>query len=275
MLKFMLPLLALMAVLSPQQGFAWGADGHRIVCEIAYRELNEKARARVNALLEADPEFHTLASACIWADKMANGLRPETKGWHFINLPKTATRVSPDECPRLEGCILSALAQHSATLANPQALGSAKLEALKYLGHWVGDFHQPLHLSFEEDRGGNFIPVRWRYFKDTDLHKIWDGEIISDEERLTHVKWKALAARLEAEVTPAERRAWLKGASLDWANETFKITRTATTGYAGVKPNQLLELNEAYYQANLPVVNIQLERAGVRLGGMLNDILGR
>lgn len=275
MARFLLALLFLLSGLLPRQSLAWGADGHKIVCDIAYRELNEKARARVNQLLASDPEFHSFAMSCIWADKVANGARPETKGWHYLNLPKSATRVSPDECPRREGCILSAIARHSATLANPKASEIDRLEALKYLGHWLGDFHQPLHLSYIEDRGGNFIPVRWQYFTDTDLHKIWDSVIIADEEHLSHSRWKALSASLEAEVTPAERQAWLKGSQLDWANETFKITRAPLTGYASARPNKLIELGGAYYRANLPVVNLQLERAGVRLGALLNSLLGQ
>jgi hypothetical protein len=258
----------------PQQGRAWGADGHMIICDIAYHELTPKARAKVNHLLAQDPEFHTFAAACVWADEVANSTRPETKPWHFINLPKDAARVSPGECPKFKGCILSAIALHKSILANPDATDAQKLEALKYLGHWIGDVHQPLHISFKEDRGGNFIPVRWRYFTDTNLHKIWDSVIIVDEEHRSHHRRKALSARLEAQVTPAERQSWIRGTTLDWANETFKITRAAATDYVTARPNELLELGAPYYQTNLPVINRQLERAGVRLGALLNKILG-
>jgi S1/P1 Nuclease len=34
-----------------------------------------------------------------------------------------------------------------------------RLEALEYLGHWVGDVDQPLHVSFQDDRGGNDLGV--------------------------------------------------------------------------------------------------------------------
>ena len=275
MFKFFLPALVLFLGLLPRPGFTWGADGHKIICEIAYKELNPIARIRVNQLLAADPEYHSFAAACVWADQVANSTRPETKPWHFLNLPRSARRVSLDDCPRREGCILSAIARHSAALADPKTPPAEKLEALKYLGHWIGDFHQPLHLSFLDDRGGNFIPVRWMYFRDTDLHRLWDSEMIADEEHAAHMRWKTLAARLDADVTPGERRAWTQGSILDWANETFKITRAAQTGYVTARPNQLLELNNAYYRANLPVVNGQLERAGIRLGAILNKILGR
>lgn len=275
MVRRLIILMLLGIALVPQQSRAWGTDGHMIVCDIAYRELNSKARARVTQLLAEDPEFHTFAAACVWADEVANSSRPETKPWHFINLPRDATRVTPDDCPRREGCILSAIALHKEILANPQASDAQKLQALKYLGHWIGDVHQPLHISFEDDRGGNYIPVRWRYFTDTNLHKIWDSVIIADEEHHRHHRWKALSALLEREITPTERQSWRQGTTLDWANETFQITRAASTDYVTARPNQLLELGAPYYQTNLPVINRQLQRAGVRLGALLNNILGR
>ncbi|KAG6499932.1 hypothetical protein ZIOFF_039746 [Zingiber officinale] len=50
-------------------------------------------------------------------------------------------------------------------------------EALLFLSHLMGDIHQPLHVGFTSDRGGNTIPVRW-FRRKSELHKVWDKDII-------------------------------------------------------------------------------------------------
>jgi hypothetical protein len=183
MLRFFLLCPLLLLALWPKASCAWGYEGHKVVCEIAYQELNLKARAEVERLIAEDPEFHTFAMSCIWPDKVANSTRPETRGWHFINLQRGDTAVDPKRCPAQESCILSAIALHRATLANPESTDSEKREALKYLGHWIADLHQPMHLSYGDDRGGNFIPVRWRHFQDSNLHAVWDTERSHEMEK--------------------------------------------------------------------------------------------
>jgi hypothetical protein len=86
-------------------------------------------------------------------------------------------------------------------LASSGASEEERLEALKYLGHWVGDVHQPLHVSFEDDRGGNEVGIsgglcNWN------LHAVWDRCII--EQGLPGDPY-ALARQLLDEVTNQDR----------------------------------------------------------------------
>jgi hypothetical protein len=79
--------------------------------------------------------------------------------------------------------------------AASSATEQERLEALKYVGHWVGDLHQPLHASFEDDRGGNAIGVSGGLCS-RDLHAVWDRCII--EQGLpgdSHTLARQLSAR--------------------------------------------------------------------------------
>jgi S1/P1 Nuclease len=48
-----------------------------------------------------------------------------------------------------------------AIVLEPHRAGAT--EARKYLGHWIGDVHQPLHVSFRDHRGGKSAPVVERF----------------------------------------------------------------------------------------------------------------
>jgi hypothetical protein len=133
---------------------AWGDTGHKIVCDLAFRLAAPETRAEIRRLIKMDTEFDFFADACTWPDHPRKRA-PE----HFINLKRDATGMPlGDECPTSEVCVLSAIEKDSQVLASSTD-EDQKLEALKFLGHWVGDIHQPLHVSFEDDRGGNNIHV--------------------------------------------------------------------------------------------------------------------
>jgi S1/P1 Nuclease len=94
-----------------------------------------------------------------------------------VNLPRDADGLEEDPCPLATECVVSAIEQNLAVLSSSSASEQQRLEALKYLGHWVGDVHQPLHVSFEDDRGGNEVGIsgglcNWN------LHAVWDRGII-------------------------------------------------------------------------------------------------
>jgi S1/P1 Nuclease len=126
---------------------AWGDIGHRIICEIAFQELNDSARERVTAMIRRDREFNPFAEACSWPDHPRR--RAEE---HYVNLPRDADGLAEDPCPLAEKCVISAIEKDLARLSSPIATEQVRLEALKYLGHWVGDVHQPLHVSFQDAR---------------------------------------------------------------------------------------------------------------------------
>jgi S1/P1 Nuclease len=109
---------------------AWGDIGHRIICEIAFQELNDKARERVKAMIRRDAEFDTFAEACSWPD------HPRRRAMeHYVNLPRDASGFHEDPCPLADKCVTSAIEKDLAVLSSSSATEQERLEALKYLVH--------------------------------------------------------------------------------------------------------------------------------------------
>ena len=206
---------ALPLLLYSRAALAWGGLGHEAVCEIAFLELNDTARQRVIALIRQDREFRTFRASCNWPD------RPRQRASeHFVNLPRDATGLGDDPCPLAEKCVVTAIEEDVAVLASPDATDAEKLVALKFLGHWVGDIHQPLHAGFQDDRGGNRI--RTHGSSCDNLHAVWDRCLL--EERVG-MEPRAIVGELRAGITAEQRAAWLASDPLDWANE-FGCDRT-------------------------------------------------
>src|SRR5271168_2644961 len=127
--------------------------GHTVVCEIAFRLAVPDTRAAIRKLIRADSEFDTFGESCTFPD------HPRKRASeHFINLPRDSKGLTSDECPHSDKCVLTAIGNDSSILSSRSERPRDKLIALKFLGHWVGDIHQPLHVSFEDDRGGNTSP---------------------------------------------------------------------------------------------------------------------
>ena len=143
-----LAVFAAALLLYSPSALAWGGLGHEAICELAFFELDDLARQRVIALIRQDPEFTTFRASCNWADQPRQRA-PE----HFVNLPRDATGLEDRECPLAEECVVTAIEHEFAFLASPNATEEEKLAALKFLGHWVGDIHQPLHAASQDDRG--------------------------------------------------------------------------------------------------------------------------
>ena len=80
------------------------------------------------------------------------------------------------DCPK-GNCVVEKIKEFSAVLANVELSLKKRKVALKYLVHFVGDVHQPLHLGNRKDRGGG--KIRLTYLgKNVSLHYLWDGGLI-------------------------------------------------------------------------------------------------
>ena len=274
-------MVILLGLFGARDVYAWGDTGHQIICEIAFQELNPQARARVIALLQRDPDFKLFSKACTWPD------HPRKRASeHFVNLPRSATHIGDDPCPVDDTCVVTAIDADFAVLSQASASEMDRLAALKYLGHWVGDVHQPLHVSFKDDRGGNAIDAQGPCAEN--LHAVWDTCII---ERKLGSDIQHMASELRARVTAAERVAWTSTRAKEWANESLMITTAEAVRYC-VKTetgcwyevdNEALDLDEekkvvtvdeAYMEAHLPTITQRLTQAGIRLGRLLNRALG-
>jgi len=163
-------ILVIVAIGGASSAWAWGDLGHKIVCQIAFQELNAKARAEVVRLIALDSTFDSFTDACTWPDHPRK--RAEE---HFINVPRTLHTIATAQCLAVSKCLFTAIVTDLEVLGTSSD-DQANLESLKFLGHWVGDIHQPLHVSFADDRGGNFI--RESGPCENSLHTVWDTCII-------------------------------------------------------------------------------------------------
>ena len=270
----------ILLALSANSVLAWGDTAHRIICEIAFKELNSQARAEVKRLIRLDPVFFTFSGSCIWPDHPRKRSRE-----HFVNLPRSATQLENDSCPLVDKCVVMAIEVDLQIVADAGATDASKLDALKFLGHWVGDIHQPLHVSFRDDRGGNSIKVSGPCSRN--LHAVWDGCII---ETKLGTDIRNIATDLRGAVTPADRVQWNSTGPKTWANESFRITISKATGYCVKKDDacwyatdnnkldrneekRMLVVDDAYMERQLPTIKERLTQAGIRLGHLLNHAL--
>jgi hypothetical protein len=265
-------LIALVVLLLPSSdAWAWGDQGHKVICEIAFRLVQPNTRAEIQRLIKTDTEFHRFSDSCIWPDHP----RKRTAE-HFVNLARDSRGLTDEMCPRAQECVLSAIQVELAYLSSSGGDDEAKLAALKFLGHWVGDVHQPLHVSFEDDRGGNNIPVTG--ICSGNLHSAWDTCLVL---KAVGEDVDQAATELMKTITPARIDGWTHSKPMDWANESFAIAEQARTEYCirqGAscgKPAGKVTIDAAYIVANTPIVRQQLQKAGVRLAHLLDAALGK
>lgn len=262
---------------TPAPLLAWGAVGHRTIAFIAWDYLTPQAKASAKKILGPGQYLDNVAS---WADAMVI-CRPETAPWHYIELSVRRGTTEYDEaqaCPD-HNCVVDQIGKDLSVLRNPFSEPDQKREALKFLIHFVGDIHQPLHCAGDGDRGGNdkwfrYYPGKSRnFFHWVSLHGFWDDLLEEKKEDPLF-----LARRLESEMTPSDESQWSGGKPEDWAFESFKIARDEI--YPGLPEGPLLKKNR--WGLDLPkkftsprfhhIVDIQLEKAGIRLAFLLNGV---
>ena len=253
---------ALALTLLPSLAFAWGGDGHRIICAVAWDELKPVARKQVQSLLDIQNR-EQFADLCLWADEHRPS-HPETAPWHFVNVPKDSLAVDlTRDCPEPRSCVVAQIDRDLETL---RGTGSkeAKATALKFLGHFIGDLHQPLHIGFAADKGGNEFKGTL-LGKSTNLHAVWDSGLIEARG----VPWEKTAADLKKGMTALDRNLRSSGTPLDWANEVYGFTRMPITNY--VDNSGHFEYGEVYVSENMPAALDLMTRTAIRLGYLLNE----
>jgi len=252
--------------------FAWGPKGHRVVADVATRHLSAAARRRVTLLLGSDD----LASVSTWADEIRNE-RPETFGWHFVDIPWNAAGFSEArDCNRPEAhrrrvevhhnCVVDRITIFEQILSDRHASKSARVEALKFLVHFIADIHQPMH-AIGEARGGNDIQISELGnttcgSRPCNLHSLWDLGLIDHAPRSE----SQYVDRLGQFIVQDHLQPEAHGTPADWANESFHLAHRVwlTNGEAA---------DENYYRQNINLLDRQLALAGLRLAMVLNQAL--
>jgi hypothetical protein len=242
---------------------AWGFPGHRMVAELAQQGLSPAAEAAVERLL-APEHTKSLADVASWADELRNdpaqqALWERTRALHYINFrSEDCNYTPPRDCPDGQ-CVVVGIDHYVEVLADRSQSEAARLEALKFVVHFVGDIHQPLHAGYRDDKGGNTYQVQFDG-KGSNLHSVWDSGLLG-----THGKeWKAYAQELTSRgsVPLPAPIAPLDNKYAQWAEESCQATHT-------IYPDGH-KIDQAYIDAQLPTAELRVRQAGRRLAEVLN-----
>ena len=258
---YLFPILLLILLLGAGTAlFAndWGKTGHRIVGEIAERQLTPDVKKIIYDILDGE----SLSSVSTWADEMRSNpeWRPFDK-WHYVNLPLDVEYPDAD-VP--EENVVTIIERAVLILQSPSADKEMKKFYLKYLVHLVGDIHQPMHTGRYEDYGGSKIRLTFKGRKgsetNTNLHVLWDTNLI-DDFKMSFTEWSNHLENKFRKKNIQQKNV------LDWTFESHWYARDI---YKNTKEGDHLSYDYVYkYQ---PVLEKRLYQAGKRLGNLLNEI---
>jgi len=241
------------------------------VCEAALALLSRQATEQLEQLMAGE----SFVEGCVWPDVVKNTTRKETAVWHYLNIADEVDQVAA--APRPEnGDLLTALWTQWQILADAQHSSAMRKDAVRFVGHFVGDLHQPLHLGRPEDWGGNrykvaIVPALREFFDEPDrattkIHAIWDGYLPRYSEKISG---KPLLDLLRDETLV--RKGLVSEATIEqWAQESLELARQSSVGYRG---DRLEQLDEAYLSAHQEQVLSRLTYAARRLAMLLEQAL--
>lgn len=166
--------LSLILVPSMHQICAWGAKGHRIVAQVAYDNLTNKARKHVDKVLGKQGMIYLST----WPDEIkSDTIYPNSFTCHYQDLDgglsDSAVIATLTNYPKVGGDLFMALDSLEYVLnTNPNSR-----DALVFFIHLFADRFCPMHIAHLDDKGGNAVRMKW-FGQNTNLHSVWDGKII-------------------------------------------------------------------------------------------------
>ena len=225
-----------------------------------------------------------MASEATWADAYRSHGHRETAQWHFVDTDVDGSAdldaacfnhpaaADPASAGPAQDCVVDKVREFSAELAAPTTAPAERLLALKYLIHFVGDLHQPLHASDNHDHGGNCVLLLLGSARTQNLHAYWDTAVVD----ATGSDPATIATMLRGQITPAQRVQWQRGDATTWAQEAFAVARSVAytiNSQPGCGDAAPISLPAGYDAKAQAAAAVQLERAGVRLALVLNRAL--
>lgn len=288
-----------MLVLVSAPSFALGKLGHQLTCQLAFEQLTPLSQQKLTRLLNTMPneelkalnkynyrdakEPNTFAKACTWADAIKREPQFERfKSWHYINVDRDKSAINQQSCNK--DCVTQAITYHQQQLASSTS-DKEKRQALMFLGHWVGDIHQPLHVSFASDFGGNKTIVESADGQCTNLHWMWDQCLLTRQlDTKDHqARYQFLHQKLTVLLDKNNNKIakWQTDDVYTWASESIALARQPEFGYCTVTKNNVCRVNtpqphplmKNYQEHYAPVINQQVIKAASRLAYRLEQAL--
>jgi hypothetical protein len=262
----------------PQNAHALGKIGHRVTGLIASNHLTPEAQQQVAVLLQGE----SLAEVANWPDHMRSNphhfWQKLSASWHYVSIPDNRSYAKSNINPKgdvyqainafkliladkklPDGAIKQGLVNYFGDLNQPSKQLEIKRFALKFLMHLVGDIHQPLHVGYKKDAGGNRTEVEW-FNNKTNLHRVWDTDLINYQE----LSFTEMTAFID--ITDKKQIENIQNSTLDdWIVEDKQLRK-------GVYKIGNGKLGYAYIYTNGPIIEQQLLKAGLRMAKILNDI---
>lgn len=253
-MKVISTVLTACLVLVSAKAFSWSKQGHKIIVEIAKSHLDRHIIEQVDHYLDG----MSWEEAACWMDEMHDVKQyAYMKPWHYVNIEKDKTYVrtkEEDVIAKLEFCFR--MLQYKSI--QPK---ETMTETLKILFHLMADVHQPLHCGYASDKGGNLIKVKFND-KESNLHKVWDSEII--EAKKIDI-WACTKTLVGMNLSAKKKTELEKPDVMAWVNEC----RTLLPEVYKVNDGKI---DQAYIDKNAKLIEKQLAIAGLRLAAVLKQV---
>jgi len=278
---------------TPQVSWGWGRDGHSIVGKIAELRLSDKAHA---ALVEITDRSLADVKISSWPDTITQLPNPPLNAfWHYVDIPYKAEDFDPQReaeavAKRVhktvaeigtENNVIDKITYWKKVLADPNEIRYKRYTALRFVVHFVGDIHQPLHCITRDDTGGNGVPVTFlgQFDPHVKLHQVWDTSLVNFARG--EIPLDTYALKLAQKVTDKDVNAWLTDMEPKaWAKESHDLAKKYV--YPPVMDQKWdlqkdvpVKLDANYAQTARPIVETQLMKAGVRLARILEEALAQ
>jgi len=245
---------------------AWGSIGHIAVADIAQTNLTYTSYKQISNIISND----NISTVANWADEIRNNpLWHWTEPLHFIDIDDwNCNYIESRDCfnniNEYPYCVDGAI-QNYTNLLKEEPYNT---DYLKFIIHFVGDIHQPLHSGFKNDRGGNLIKIHFNNHY-TNLHALWDTNLISyriyNDFNNNYYLWLQSLLFIIPELDCI-------ACSQIWGNNSAKLACTNsyvnTDGITHIKSGDNIDID--YYKKNINIIEKQIVNAGYKLAQILN-----
>ena len=276
----------------------WSRDAHRLIADIAAHHLSDLARDEYFNILGLDKWSKLrqwLVDASDWADHyMTDGGFAESSAYHYVHTTPTCEVYDHlRDCGDASNpgvCLVSGISYHIDVALDTAEASESQIASIKHLVHYMADIHQPLHVGFRGDFGGNTFFVKG--FNGAALetfHSVWDGRLLWHK---THVLgkpnprtlldyFKRISYGEYTRLTNPIRGVDLTNSTDVSAMLSSLVTETARDITCKIYTNMenpskpIISgetLSDTYKRSAGDIVFNQMRKAGLRLASLLNSI---
>jgi len=294
--------LALIILSISPSSNALGKMGLRALCQLSYDLLPKAQQGKIDQLLQALPveekqrinqynylkkdQKVTFANSCTWADAIKKDDSYDNfKPWHYLNISRKEDIVLNETCQ--SNCLTAAITFHNQQLSTEKELFD-KTKAMMFLGHWLGDIHQPLHVSYASDLGGNKVEVEPFIGRCSNLHWYWDQCLLFSRNKTKEEKtsayyqtmYRELYQQLSHQLAKAPLKEWQQNDISQWASESLNLIRNDTFNYCHISnktceslTKEKVMLSKDYHQKYSQVLKTRILQGATRLAKLLDAAL--